>query len=59
MANYNRLIRDVIVAILSAILTYLTASCAGTLTIGRDNKSEQIVTTKVDSVKINPNITIR
>lgn len=59
MANYRRLIRDVIVAVLSAILTYLTASCAGTLTIGRDNKSEQIVTTKVDSVKVNPNITIR
>lgn len=59
MENYRRLIRDVIVAILSAILTYLTASCAGTLTIGRDNKSEQIVTTKVDSVKVNPNITIR
>lgn len=59
MVNYRRLIRDVIVAILSAILTYLTASCAGTLTIGRDNKSEQIVTTKVDSVKVNPNITIR
>lgn len=59
MANYRRLIRDVIVAILTAILTYLTASCAGTLTIGRDNKSEQIVTTKVDSVKVNPNITIR
>lgn len=59
MANYKRLIRDVIVAILSAILTYLSASCAGTLTIGRDNKSEQIVTTKVDSVKVNPNITVR
>ena len=59
MENYRRLIRDVIVAILSAVLTYLTASCAGTLTIGRDNKSEQIVTTKVDSVKVNPNITIR
>lgn len=59
MANYRRLIRDVIVAILSAILTYLTASCAGTLTIGRDNKSEQIVTTKIDSVKVNPNITLR
>lgn len=59
MANYRRLIRDVIVAILSAILTYLTASCAGTLTIGRDNKSEQIVTTKVDSIKVNPNITVR
>ena len=59
MANYKRLIRDVIVAVLSAILTYFTASCAGTLTIGRDNKSEQIVTTKVDSVKVNPNITIR
>ena len=59
MANYKRLIRDVIVAILSAILTYLTASCAGTLTIGRDNKSEQIVTTKIDSVKVNPNITVR
>lgn len=59
MANYKRLIRDVIVAILSAILTYLTASCAGTLTIGKGNKSEQIVTTKVDSVKVNPNITIR
>lgn len=59
MANYKRLIRDVIVAVLSAILTYLTASCAGTLTIGRDNKSEQIVTTKVDSVKVNPNITVR
>lgn len=59
MANYRRLIRDVIVAVLSAILTYLTASCAGTLTIGRDNKSEQIVTTKVDSIKVNPNITIR
>lgn len=59
MANYKRLIRDVIVAILSAILTYLTASCAGTLTIGRDNKSEQVITTKVDSVKVNPNITIR
>ena len=59
MENYKRLIRDVIVAILSAILTYLTASCAGSLTIGRDNKSEQIVTTKVDSVKVNPNITIR
>lgn len=59
MANYKRLIRDVIVAILSAILTYLSASCAGTLTIGRDNKSEQIVTTRVDSVKVNPNITVR
>lgn len=59
MANYRRLIRDVIVAILSAILTYLTASCAGTLTIGRNNKSEQIVTTKVDSIKVNPNITVR
>lgn len=59
MENYKRLIRDVIVAVLSAILTYLTASCAGTLTIGRDNKSEQIVTTKVDSIKVNPNITIR
>lgn len=59
MENYRRLIRDVIVAVLSAILTYLTASCAGTLTIGRDNKSEQIVTTKVDSIKVNPNITIR
>lgn len=59
MANYRRLIRDVIVAVLSAILTYLTASCAGTLTIGRNNKSEQIVTTKVDSIKVNPNITVR
>lgn len=59
MANYRRLIRDVIVAVLSAILTYLTASCAGTLTIGRNNKSEQIVTTKMDSIKVNPNITIR
>ena len=59
MVKYKRLIRDMIVAVLSAILTYLTSSCAGTLTIGRDNKSEQIVTTKVDSVKVNPNITIR
>lgn len=59
MANYKRLIRDVIVAVLSAILTYLTSSCAGTLTIGKGNKSEQIVTTKVDSIKVNPNITIR
>ena len=59
MANYKRLIRDVIVAILTAILTYLTAPRAGTITIGRDNKSEPIATTKVDSVKVKPNVTIR
>lgn len=57
--NIKRLLRDVLVAILSAILTYLTASCAGALTIGSANKTSQSVSSKIDSTKVSPSIVIQ
>ena len=57
--NLKRLIRDIIVAVLSAILTYLSSSCAGALTIGSANKTTQSVSSRIDSAKVAPSIVIQ
>lgn len=55
----KRLLRDIIVAVLSAILTYLSSSCAGALTIGSANKTTQSVSSRIDSTHVAPSIVIQ
>lgn len=57
--NIKRLLRDIIVAVLSAILTYLSSSCAGALTIGSANKTTQSVSSRIDSTHVAPSIVIQ
>lgn len=57
--NIKRLLRDIIVAVLSAILTYLSSSCAGALTIGSANKTTQSVSSRIDSTQVAPSIVIQ
>ncbi len=55
----KELIRNIIVAILTAILTYLTASCAGGIVMGNRTRLNQEVNPKIDSASIHlPAITI-
>lgn len=57
--NWKRLLRDVIVAVLSAILTFLTASCAGGIVIGHRNRQVQEVNASADSAELQlPSVTI-
>lgn len=57
--NYKRLIRDVIIAVLSAILTFLTASCAGGIVMGNRTSLSQDVKYSADSSRLDlPAITI-
>lgn len=60
--NYKKLLRDIIVAVLSAILTFLTCtSCAGGIVIGHRNRQYQEVhgSASADSSTVSPTITIR
>lgn len=57
--NYKRLIRDIIVAVLTAILTYLTSSCAGGIVMGNRTSLSQDVKYSADSSRVDlPAITI-
>lgn len=57
--NWRRLLRDVIIAVLSAILTFLTTSCAGGIVMGNRTNLSQDVKYRADSSQINlPAITI-
>lgn len=57
--NWKRLLRDVVIAILSAILTFLTASCAGGVVIGHRNRQVQEVNASADSADFQlPAVTI-
>lgn len=57
--NIKRLIRDIIVAVCSALITFLSSSCAGALTIGSANKTSQSVSSRIDSTKVAPSILIQ
>lgn len=57
--NYKRLIRDIIIAVLSAILTFFTASCAGGIVMGNRTSLSQDVKYSADSARVDlPAITI-
>lgn len=57
--NWKRLLRDVIIAVLSAILTFLTASCAGGIVMGNRTNLSQDVRYSADSSRVQlPAITI-
>lgn len=51
-------LRDLIVAILTAIVTYLLSSCAGGLVIGTRNRQIQEVNASADSAHFIPTLTI-
>ena len=58
--NYKRLIRDIIIAVLSAILTFLTSNCAGGIVMGNRTSLSQRVNSSLDSTSVSlPSITIR
>lgn len=57
--NYKKLLRDIIVAVLSSILTFLTCtSCAGGFVIGHRNRQYQEVHGSADSSSIVPSFQI-
>lgn len=58
-SNIKRLIRDIIVAVCSALITFLSSSCAGALTIGSANKTTTSVSSKIDSTHVDPSIVIQ
>ncbi len=57
--NFKKLLRDIIVAVLSAILTFLTCtSCAAGFVVGSRNKQYQEVHGSADSSSIVPSVQI-
>ena len=59
--NMKAFIRYLIVAICSAVVTFLTSSCTAGLVIGKNQRQHQEnnISTKADSVHFVPTITIR
>ncbi len=59
--NIKALIRYLVVAVCSAIVTFLTTSCTAGLVIGKNQRQQQEnnISTKTDSTQIVPTITIR
>lgn len=51
-------LRDLIVAVLTAFITYLMSSCAAGFVVGTHNKQIQEVHGSADSAYIQPSITI-
>ena len=45
----KRLIRDIIVAVCTAVITFLTTSCTGNLVVGKSNSTTQRIKTEMDS----------
>ncbi len=54
-------IRYLVVAVCSAIVTYLTSSCTAGLVIGKNQRQQQEnnISTRTDSTQFVPTITIR
>lgn len=59
MKNLSPRLRDLIVAILTALVTFFMSSCAGGLVIGTRNRQYQEVHGSADSSNVSPSITIR
>ncbi len=59
--NIKAFIRYLIVAVCSAVTTFLTTSCTAGLVIGHNQRQQQEnnISTKTDSTQIVPTITIR
>lgn len=59
--NQKAFIKYLIVAICSAIVTWLTSSCTAGLVIGKNQRQQQEnnITTRTDSTNFVPTITIR
>ena len=59
--NMKAFIRYLIVAVCSAIVTYLTSSCTAGLVIGKNQRQQQEnnISTRADSTHFVPTITIR
>ena len=59
--NWNAFIRYLVVAICSAIVTFLSSSCTAGLVIGKNQRQQQEnnISTKADSSHFVPTITIR
>ncbi len=59
--NVKAFIRYLVVAVCSAIVTFLTTSCTAGLVIGKNQRQQQEnnISTKTDSTQIVPTITIR
>ncbi len=59
--NIKALIRYLVVAVCSAIVTFLTTSCTAGLVIGKNQRQQQEnnISTKTDSTQFVPTITIR
>ena len=59
--NWKAFIRYLIVALCSAVATFLTSSCTAGLVIGKNQRQQQEnnIHTKADSAQIVPSITIR
>ncbi len=59
--NWKSFIRYLVVAVCSAIVTFLTSSCTAGLVIGKNQRQQQEnnISTKTDSTTFVPSITIR
>lgn len=59
--NLTPRFRDLIVAVLTAIITFLMTSCAGGFSIGRNNHVQQEVhgSLSTDSLSFHPSVIIR
>lgn len=59
--NWKALIRYLVVAVCSAIVTFLSSSCTAGLVIGKNQRQQQEnnISTKADSSHFVPTITIR
>ena len=59
--NVKAFIRYLVVAVCSAIVTFLTTSCTAGLVIGKNQRQQQEnnISTKTDSTQFVPTITIR
>ncbi len=59
--NVKAFIRYLVVAVCSAIVTFLTTSCTAGLVIGKNQRQQQEnnISTRADSTQIVPTITIR
>ena len=59
--NWKSFIRYLVVAVCSAIVTFLTSSCTAGLVIGKNQRQQQEnnISTQTDSTTFVPTITIR
>ncbi len=59
--NWKTFIRYLVVAVCSAIVTFLTSSCTAGLVIGKNQRQQQEnnISTKTDSTTFVPTMTIR